>query len=103
MGEGRRKLLKQTADVDEEKLLLKYDDADAHDNNKGDDGGGDDGIWSDVDNDSKSSDLDDTDSSDDSDDSDEEEQAKMEEDALVGNPLLLNSNDGGISNDMMLS
>merc|ERR1711862_1899 len=78
MGEGRRKLLKQTADVDEEKLLLKYDDADAHDNNKGDDGGGDDGIWSDVDNDSKSSDLDDTDSSDDSDDSDEDEEALLQ-------------------------
>jgi len=110
--EGRRKLLKQTADVDEERLLLKYDDTDDKvQPNSG---------WSDVDNDSES-DLDDSDSDSDDTDSDEDEEAllqaelariraeredakakeeqakmeqeasKMEGEALVGNPLLLNN------------
>eukprot|EP00584_Thalassiosira_punctigera_P000648 CAMPEP_0172529214 /NCGR_PEP_ID=MMETSP1067-20121228/3355_1 /TAXON_ID=265564 ORGANISM="Thalassiosira punctigera, Strain Tpunct2005C2" /NCGR_SAMPLE_ID=MMETSP1067 /ASSEMBLY_ACC=CAM_ASM_000444 /LENGTH=268 /DNA_ID=CAMNT_0013313229 /DNA_START=33 /DNA_END=839 /DNA_ORIENTATION=- len=119
--EGRMKLLKQTADVDEEKIRAKYDDED----DGGDDDGG--GRWSDLDDDradnlkSDESDLDASDDSDlDSDDEDEEaalqaelakiraeraafkakeeaeaaaeEQAQMEEAALTGNPLL---NSGG--------
>lgn len=121
--EGRRKLLKQTADVDEEKIRAKYDDEDED----GDDDGKD--KWSDLDDngaknlDSDESDLDasDSDDDDDSDDEDEEaaleaelakireeraaakakeeaeakaeEQAQMEEAALTGNPLL---NSGGM-------
>ncbi|KAL9190807.1 hypothetical protein ACHAXT_000513 [Thalassiosira profunda] len=120
--EGRMKLLKQTADVDEEKIRAKYDDED----DDGDDDGG--GRWSDLDDnptnalESDESDLDasDDDSDLDSDDEDEEaalqaelakiraeraaakakedaeaaaeEQAQMEEAALTGNPLL---NSGG--------
>lgn len=119
--EGRMKLLKQTADVDEEKIRAKYDDED----DDGDDDGG--GRWSDLDDDraknleSDESDLDasDDDSDLDSDDEDEEaalqaelakiraerasakakedaeeaaeEQAQMEEAALTGNPLLNSS------------
>ena len=78
---GRLKLLKQTADVDEEKIRAKYDDEDDDDGN--DDGGG---RWSDLDDDggggvnnleSDDSDLDasdddDSDLDDDSDDEDEE-------------------------------
>ncbi|KAL7448391.1 hypothetical protein ACHAWC_009403 [Mediolabrus comicus] len=78
---GRLKLLKQTADVDEEKIRAKYDDEDDDDGN--DDGGG---RWSDLDDDggggvnnleSDESDLDasdddDSDLDDDSDDEDEE-------------------------------
>jgi len=122
--EGRLKLLKQTADVDEEKIRAKYDDED----DDGDDDGG--GRWSDLDDnqannlESDESDLDasDDDSDLDSDDEDEEaalqaelakiraeraatkakeeaeaaaeEQAQMEEAALTGNPLL---NAGGAS------
>ena len=109
--EGRLKLLKQTADVDEEAVKAKYDDADASSDD--DDGGGG---WSDDDLDASS---DDGDSSDDDDDDDEEalqaelakiraereaakrkeeeakaaqEEEKMEEAALLGNPLLA-SND----------
>jgi protein CWC15 len=110
--EGRRKLLKQTAEVDEEKLKAKYDDKD-------DDGGGDDSDgWSDLDKDDDS-DLDASDSDDDVSDDDSEdeeaalqaelakiraereaeklkadaeaakvEEAKLEEAALIGNPLL---------------
>lgn len=121
--EGRLKLLKQTADVDEEKIRSKYDDEDED----GDDDAG--GKWSDLDEneannlDSDESDLDasDLDSDDDSDDEDEEaalqaelakiraeravskaredaeveaeEQAQLEEAALTGNPLL---NSGGV-------
>jgi len=121
---GRLKLLKQTADVDEEKIRAKYDDED----DDGDDDGG--GRWSDLDDnqannlDSDESDLDasDDDSDLDSDDEDEEaalqaelakirteraaskakedaeaaaeEQEQMEEAALTGNPLL---NSGGVS------
>mmetsp|Transcript_14767 Transcript_14767/g.31450 ORF Transcript_14767/g.31450 Transcript_14767/m.31450 type:complete len:269 (-) Transcript_14767:428-1234(-) len=120
--EGRLKLLKQTADVDEEKIRAKYDD----DDDDGDDDGG--GRWSDLDDnptnnlETDESDLDasDDDSDLDSDDEDEEaalqaelakiraeraaskakedaeadaeEQAQMEEAALTGNPLL---NSGG--------
>lgn len=64
--EGRRKLLKQTAEVDEERLHAKYNDKD-------DDGGGDDDDgWSDLDQDDDS-DLESSDSDDDdSDDEDEE-------------------------------
>lgn len=115
--EGRLKLLKQTADVDEEKVKAKYDDAD-------DDGGGSDdgGGWSDINDDDgldpdDESDLDASDSDDDdSDDEDEEaalqaelakiraereaakakaeaeaaaeEEERKEEAALMGNPLL---------------
>jgi len=121
--EGRLKLLKQTADVDDEKIRSKYDDEDED----GDDDSG--GRWSDLDDDhaknlnSDESDLDasDLDSDDDSDDEDEEaalqaelakikaeraafkaredaeaeaeEQAQLEEAALTGNPLL---NSGGV-------
>lgn len=124
--EGRMKLLKQTADVDEEKIRAKYDDED----DDGDDDGG--GRWSDLDDDratnldGSDSDLDasDDDSDLDSDDEDEEaalqaelakirseraavkakedaedaaeEQAQMEEAALTGNPLL-NSSSGASS------
>mmetsp|Transcript_22040 Transcript_22040/g.47928 ORF Transcript_22040/g.47928 Transcript_22040/m.47928 type:complete len:269 (+) Transcript_22040:46-852(+) len=116
--EGRLKLLKQTADVDEEKIRAKYDD---EDDDGGDNGGG---RWSDLDDQANNlegddSDLDassDEDSDLDSDDEDEEaalqaelakiraerasvkakddaeeaaeEQAEMEEAALTGNPLL---------------
>jgi protein CWC15 len=73
--EGRRKLLMATADVDDEKLKMKYDDAD--DDAVGKKNGNDYG-WSDVEdiiNDE--SDLDDSDSDDDSesdDDSDDEDE-----------------------------
>ncbi|KAL7537651.1 hypothetical protein ACHAXR_008002 [Thalassiosira sp. AJA248-18] len=115
--EGRMKLLKQTADVDEDKIRAKYDDED----DDGDDDGG--GRWSDLDDDQANnlnSDESDLDASDDdsvdSDDEDEEaalqaeltkirseraaakakedaevaaeDQAQMEEAALTGNPLL---------------
>eukprot|EP01083_Nonionella_stella_P045201 121493_1 len=119
--EGRMKLLKQTADVDEDKIRAKYDDED----DDGDDDGG--GRWSDLDDDrvnnlqSDESDLDasDDDSDLDSDDEDEEaalqaelakiraeraaskakddakaaaeDQAQLEEAALTGNPLLNSS------------
>mmetsp|Transcript_7083 Transcript_7083/g.10317 ORF Transcript_7083/g.10317 Transcript_7083/m.10317 type:complete len:278 (+) Transcript_7083:68-901(+) len=76
--EGRVKLLKQTADVDEVKIRAKYND----DDDDGDDDGG--GRWSDLDEDggitnlqSDESDLDasdDDDSSDDDDDSDDEDE-----------------------------
>lgn len=76
--EGRRKLLKQTTEVDEQKLKKKYDDEDA------DDGGGrdsDDG-WSDVDRDHNGdeSDLDasDPEEDDDSDSDDEDEEAALQ-------------------------
>lgn len=105
--EGRLKLLKQTADVDEEAVKAKYDDADASSDD--DDGGGG---WSDDDLDASS---DEEDSSDDDDEDDEaalqaeltkiraereaakkkeeeakaaQEEEKMEEAALLGNPLL---------------
>mmetsp|Transcript_12273 Transcript_12273/g.17731 ORF Transcript_12273/g.17731 Transcript_12273/m.17731 type:complete len:261 (+) Transcript_12273:32-814(+) len=121
--EGRMKLLKQTAEVDDERIRKKYDDAD--DGDGGDDGGGE---WSDLDDNSGAgaedeSDLDESDSdlesSDDEDDEDEEaalqaelakiraereavkakedaeaaaeEQTRMEEAALMGNPLLASS------------
>jgi protein CWC15 len=107
-------LLKQTADVDEEKIKQKYDDEDL------DDEGGGGGRWSDIDDnnnlESDASDLDASDDDLDSDDEDEEaalqaeltkiraeraatkakeeaetaaeERAQMEEAALTGNPLL---------------
>mmetsp|Transcript_1901 Transcript_1901/g.2911 ORF Transcript_1901/g.2911 Transcript_1901/m.2911 type:complete len:279 (+) Transcript_1901:130-966(+) len=122
--EGRRRLLKHTAEVDDIGIKSKYNDDD--DDDKDDDGGGG-GNWSDVeeaakeaasdsdsDLDASDSDLDDSD--DDSDDEDEEaalqaelakiraereavklreeaeeaaeEEAKLEEAALTGNPLL---------------
>lgn len=117
--EGRLKLLKQTAEVDEVALKAKYDDADASD----DDEGGSDG-WSDAENDDLDASSSDEDDSDDDDDSDEDEEAalqaelakiraereaakqkeqeeeaarneeKLEEAALLGNPLLASGNDG---------
>jgi len=113
--EGRKKLLRQTADVDEKRLGQKYDDGDEGD------GGNDDKGRSDVESNGSSvgSDLDEEDdsSSDDEDEEallqaelakiraereeakekekrkeEEEQQSKMEEAALVGNPLL-NGND----------
>jgi protein CWC15 len=112
--EGRMKLLKQTAEVDEVAIRGKYDDEDASD---GDDGGG----WSDVENDDLDASSDDDDDDEDDDDEDdeaalqaelakiraerealkrkeEEEQAakdeeKLEEAALIGNPLLAGSNE----------
>ena len=115
---GKMLLLKQTADVDDEKIRAKYDDED----DVGDDDGGG-GRWSDIDDnnnlESDASDLDASDDEDDdidSDDEDEEaalqaelakiraeraaakekeeaeaaaeEQAQLEEAALTGNPLL---------------
>lgn len=83
--ESRIKLLKQTAEVDEENLRQKYDDADDEAKDKNDEGGG--GMWSDVDNDSNlggsdsDTDLDDSDS-DNSDSSDDEEDDEDEEAAL---------------------
>jgi protein CWC15 len=84
--EGRLKLLKQTADVDEEQIRAKYDDED--DDN--DDGGGA-GRWSDLDDDgggginnlqSDESDLDasddDSDLDDDDDSDDEDEEAALQ-------------------------
>jgi len=111
--EARLKLLKQTAEVDENAIKAKYDDTDASDD---DDGGGEGSGtgWSDVDND----DLDASSDEDDSDDEDEDDEAalmaelakikaereavkkeeeqeqaardeeKLEEAALLGNPLL---------------
>lgn len=123
--EGRLKLLKQTAEVDEVAIQKKYNDADASDD---DSGGGGDG-WSDAEND----DLDASSSDDDSDDDDsddedeeaalqaelakiraereaakkkqEEEEAarneeKLEEAALLGNPLLASANGGDNSGRM---
>ncbi len=122
--EGRKKLLMSTADVDEEALRKKYDDADGDastGNGNGASGSGGDG-WSDVEDivdeesdlDASDSDSDDDDSDDDSDDeeaalqaelakiraereeakrkaeaeAEAEEQSRMEESALIGNPLL---------------
>ncbi|KAL3944748.1 MAG: hypothetical protein SGBAC_001167 [Bacillariaceae sp.] len=107
---GRLKLLKQTAEVDDEAIRQKYDDDDASGGGDDDSGGG----WSDVDDDD---DLDASDSDeDDSDDEDDEaalqaelakiraerdekkrkeaeaeaaaDDAKLEEAAVLGNPLL---------------
>jgi protein CWC15 len=118
--EGRLKLLKQTAEVDEKAIQAKYDDADAS-SDEDDDGGGGDG-WSDNDDDDlDGSSDDDGDSGDDDDDDDDEaalqaelakiraereaakrkeeekkaaaEEEKMEEAALLGNPLLASNND----------
>lgn len=116
--EGRLKLLKQTADVDDKAIQAKYDDADAasSDDDDGGGGGGGDG-WSDDDLDASSSDDNNDGSSDDDDDDEDDEAAlqselakiraereavkrkeeekqaaaeeeKMEEAALLGNPLL---------------
>lgn len=110
--QAQLKLLKQTADVDEKKLKEKYDDSDV------DDGGGRDSESTDLDD----SDSDDDLSSDDDDEDDEaalqaeltkiraereqvkvraqkeadaEENAKQEEAALLGNPLLSGQALGG--------
>jgi len=111
--EARLKLLKQTAEVDENAIKAKYDDTDASDDDDGDGEGSGTG-WSDVDNDDldASSDEDDSDDEDEDDEAalmaelakikaereavkkeEEEEQAardeeKLEEAALLGNPLL---------------
>ena len=120
--EGRLKLLKQTAEVDEKAIQSKYDDADASGSDDDDAGDG----WSDAENDdldASSSDEDDSDDDDDSDDEDEEaalqaelakiraereaakkkkdeeeaarNEEKLEEAALLGNPLLAASNSNG--------
>lgn len=123
--EGRKKLLKQTAEVDDAALKKKYDDEDADDGG----GGGDDSDgWSGVDRDnSDESDLDASDSSEDedsdSDDEDEEaalqaelakiraereaakakaeaeanaeEEEKLGEAAMIGNPLLATGETSG--------
>jgi len=78
--EGRRKLLMATADIDDEALKKKYDDAD--DDGRERDGGDGDG-WSDVEDIvNQDSDLDASDSDDDSnesdDDSDEDEEAALQ-------------------------
>lgn len=80
--EGRQKLLKQTADVDDLQLKSKYDDEDADD---GDGGGNDSDGWSDVDRGNldadDDSDLDASDSDEDDDDSDsddEDEEAALQ-------------------------
>lgn len=118
--EGRLKLLKQTAEVDEKAIQTKYDDADASGSDEDGDG------WSDAENDdldASSGDEDDSDD-DDSDDDDEaalqeelakiraereavkqkkdeeeaaENEKQLEEAALLGNPLLstVDSNSGG--------
>eukprot|EP00547_Thalassionema_nitzschioides_P017905 CAMPEP_0194242526 /NCGR_PEP_ID=MMETSP0158-20130606/8031_1 /TAXON_ID=33649 /ORGANISM="Thalassionema nitzschioides, Strain L26-B" /LENGTH=243 /DNA_ID=CAMNT_0038977633 /DNA_START=13 /DNA_END=744 /DNA_ORIENTATION=- len=105
--EGRKKLLKQTAEVDEERIRSKYNDGDEKGNSEEDDG------WSDLDDDD--SDLDESETDSDDDDDDEaalqaelakiraereaaklkeqkedaaKDEAKMEEAALIGNPLL---------------
>jgi protein CWC15 len=122
--QGRLRLLKQTAEVDDEAIRKKYDDADA-DAGDDDDSGG----WSDVDKDGggagddldASSDEDDDSDDDDSDDDeaalqaelakikaereavkrkkqaeeDAVEESKMEEAALLGNPLLAHENASG--------
>jgi protein CWC15 len=113
--EGRQKLLKQTAEVDEIALRDKYDDKDDDDRGEDQDG------WSDVDRDNNEddSDLDASDSDDDDSDGDDdddeaalqaelakiraerelakqkkeaeaaaEEDAKLGEAAMIGNPLL---------------
>jgi protein CWC15 len=118
--EGRLKLLKQTAEVDEKTIQAKYDDADASSSDD-DDGGEGDG-WSDDDLDASSDENED--SSDDDDEAalqaelakiraereaakrkEEEkhaaaEEEKMEEAALLGNPLLASNNDGTTSGRM---
>lgn len=120
--EGRLKLLKQTADVDDVAISKKYDDDDAPDDDDDDGGGG----WSDVDPHAEDAESDDLDASSDEDDSDDddsddeaalqaelakiraereaaklkeaeqeaaEQESKLEEAALLGNPLLA----GGIA------
>lgn len=122
--EGRRKLLKQTAEVDDVALKKKYDDEDADEDGGGNDSEG----WSDVDPDNADdSDLDASDSEEeddsDSDDEDEEaalqaelakiraereaarakadeeaaaeEETKLGEAAMIGNPLLMSGDASG--------
>ena len=119
--QGELKLLKHTADIDEKKIIAKYDDADSDASDKDNDENGQNGEESESDLDTDSSD---DDSLDDDDDEDEEaalqaelakiraereaakmkeeaqkqkeEEKRMEEAALLGNPLL-NNNTG--SND----
>ena len=120
--QGRLKLLKQTAEVDDEAIRNKYDDEDAGGGVDDDDSGGG---WSDVDEDDDDLDASDSDEDsdsddDDSDDDDEaalqaelakiraereekkrkeeeaaaaEEESKLEEAAVLGNPLLASSED----------
>ena len=72
--EGRMKLLKQTADVDEEKIRAKYNDDDDDD----DEGGGG-GRWSDIEDGNLHSDESDLDASDDSDESDDDDDSDDED------------------------
>ena len=81
--EGRLKLLKSTAEVDETAIKAKYDDADASDDDGDDDddnnngkGGGGDG-WSDADNDDLDASSDEDDSDDDDSDDDEDDEAAL--------------------------
>mmetsp|Transcript_13302 Transcript_13302/g.29245 ORF Transcript_13302/g.29245 Transcript_13302/m.29245 type:complete len:257 (-) Transcript_13302:2409-3179(-) len=125
---AQQRLLKQTAEVDLQKIKAKYNDSDVDDDDdeKGEDdddgGGGDSDDSSDLDNDSSS----DEDDSDDDDDDDEEalaaelakiraereevrrqeeekaqaaEEAEQEESALLGNPLLAVGGGATASND----
>ena len=75
--EGRMKLLKQTADVNEKKVKEKYKDLDADFGNDNDDHSSG---WSDVDSNNSESDLDGSDSDLDEsyDDSDEDEEAALQ-------------------------
>ena len=114
--EGRLKLLKQTAEIDDTLIRQKYDDDDAEGGDDDDSSGG----YSDLDNDDDVDDLDassdESDDDEDSDDDDDEaalqaelakikaerdaakrkqqeeeaaqEESKLEEAALLGNPLL---------------
>lgn len=109
--QGRLKMLKQTAEIDETKLKAKYDDSDVDDGGRGSDSDSS----SNLDDDDDDSDLDGDDSDDASDEDDEEalqaelakiraereeskrkaeeeaateENARQEESALLGNPLL---------------
>lgn len=124
---GRLKLLKQTAEVDDEAIRKKYDDEDAGGGDDDDDNGSG-GGWSDIDEEGGDDDLDasDSDEDDDSDDEDDEaalqaelakiraereekkrkeaeaaaaaEDAKLEEAAVLGNPLLA-GDDGDQNNN----
>ena len=118
--EGRLKLLKQTAEVDEKAIQSKYDDVDASEGSGSDSDG-----WSGVEDDNldDSSSSEDEDSDDDDSDDDEEaalqaelekiraereaskrkkeeeeaaeNEEKLEEAALLGNPLLATGDNGG--------
>lgn len=124
--EGRAKLLKQTADVDEDAIQAKYDDGDASDDGSASEGGWGDVADPDGDDDLDASSDDDGGGGDDDDDDEDEEAAlqaelakiraereairrkeeeeaaaeqeeKLEEAALLGNPLLAGGGDASLS------